>query len=798
MSLLSRLHQVLPKPALFALYGGIGGLLGALLLGEVLWLLLRPAAAGKVTEPAVRLAASPTVSVYQKGKNRLGVKLARSGYDAPVNVRAVGSPAGLSVGSVTLDGEQTDALIEIEASGDAPVGPVSLSLQARGDRPDQTGEVPVAVAEVEVTVLRLVPPPPALRLAASPEVVLDQDGKNRFQVKVARDRFRGAVRLEALELPAGVVVAPATVDAERSEAELEVTASPTAAVGTHEVRLHGSAADGPSEKTTFRLKVNRSRPPQVDVMFVLDVTGSMQQQINGVSRGIVGFAKDLQSRKLDARVGLIAFRDRKINEESVILRFEDDKPFTKDVEAFSQKVGKLRASGGGDPPESVMDALALASRQPFRDDATRVLLLICDDEPHQVDKEVKSAAECNEIMRKNRIHQLHLVIHDRFKSKYAGLRGELPGQLFDLAKVAKDEAALASALPKVSSAIAKMVPANLPPPRPQRALEPPPGEEAKHPVAQAPPPTIQSVHSSQAFEAGSAGWLIAASSAWTGVCAAMICLALLAGQQFYLQRRLPSALVSARGFVGGLAAGLLGGLTAQLLFQWLGGAAEGVFRVLGWAILGGLVGLGMAFVVPNLRAFRGLLGGALGGLAAALGFLLLAGALGDVAGRLVGAFLLGASIGLMVALVEAVSRRVWLEVSYGGKETRSVNLGPEPVRVGGDGRACAVYARGAAAVALRYWLSAGRVMCEDVPARSSAEEPAGRPRRLGGLTLTVRSAAATRAAPPAAEPQAPAPAPVQAPIEPKKTASPNACPACGRVLPGPPGRRYCVVDDLTF
>src|SRR5260221_667796 len=58
-----------------------------------------------------------------------------------------------------------------------------------------------------------------------------------------------------------------------------------------------------------------SPPPQIDVLFVLDVTASMQNEIDGVRDGITSFALQLGERGLDARVGLLAFRDRLIGEE---------------------------------------------------------------------------------------------------------------------------------------------------------------------------------------------------------------------------------------------------------------------------------------------------------------------------------------------------------------------------------------------------------------------------------------------------------------------------------------------------
>ena len=64
-------------------------------------------------------------------------------------------------------------------------------------------------------------------------------------------------------------------------------------------------------------------PEQIDIMIVLDVTSSMNEEIAGVQQGIQNFAQELKKRKLDAQIGLIAFGDRLFGEEPQIRRFTD-------------------------------------------------------------------------------------------------------------------------------------------------------------------------------------------------------------------------------------------------------------------------------------------------------------------------------------------------------------------------------------------------------------------------------------------------------------------------------------------
>jgi Mg-chelatase subunit ChlD len=148
---------------------------------------------------------------------------------------------------------------------------------------------------------------------------------------------------------------------------------------------------------------------KADVLFVLDCTGSMQGEIDAVKDAIISFANLIESDGVQVRVGLIEFRDRLIAEEHRILLF-DGQPFTNDPGAFQRQVSALRASGGGDAPESSHDALLLAASQPFAEGAQKVLVLITDAPPHIPDREAKSIDQVVQGLRAAGIHQLYLVI----------------------------------------------------------------------------------------------------------------------------------------------------------------------------------------------------------------------------------------------------------------------------------------------------------------------------------------------------------------------------------------------------
>src|SRR5215216_3062769 len=122
----------LPKPVLFGLYGAIGGLLGALVFGELIWLVLSPA---KAQQGGARLAvsASKDLQLFQSGTNRLFVQIARDAFDGEVIVRLEGLPAGVTATEATIPAKETEGEIDLRATADAgaPATPVTVKAIAK-------------------------------------------------------------------------------------------------------------------------------------------------------------------------------------------------------------------------------------------------------------------------------------------------------------------------------------------------------------------------------------------------------------------------------------------------------------------------------------------------------------------------------------------------------------------------------------------------------------------------------------------------------------------------------------------
>jgi len=246
------------------------------------------------------------------------------------------------------------------------------------------------------------------------------------------------------------------------------------------------------------------------------------------------------------------------------------------------------------------------------------------------------------------------------------------------------------------------------------------------------------------------GYSVIRIGVWTALLAIGISLALIIGQNHYLQRTLLNPNAALTGATRGLAAGLIAGALSQLVFSATASASTIVVeigRIFGWAMLGGLLGLGLAMFVDNLKPSRGMAGGAIGGAAGAIGFIITGLIASDIIGRPVGAAILGFFIGAMIALVDAFFREAWVEVHYGPNEMRTVALGSKPVVIGSNRELCTIMANGAPAVALRYLLDEGRISCEDVQASSTVEVTPGDRRSTGNIEIVVCAAAAVSRSP---------------------------------------------------
>lgn len=300
----------------------------------------------------------------------------------------------------------------------------------------------------------------------------------------------------------------------------------------------------------------------------------------------------------------------------------------------------------------------------------------------------------------------------------------------------------------------------------------------------------------QRSAAGTFFTLLLVTAAWTALIAIGIAWALLGAQSYYLTRGFPRGRQIVIGGLGAVLAGSIAGFAAQLFFglallvlstdSLAALIALEAVRVLAWALMGILLGIGLSRCIPNLGTVRGLVGGVVGATVGALGFVLLTYTLGDLLGRWLGAGIIGGCLGAVLTWIEMAFREAWLEVAYGPKETRRVSLGKQSVLLGSDRERCTVLVPNALPVALKYVLEGGQVHLEDLGQGQTVTIGPGDRRTLGTLTVTLR-AISERGGPPAPDRQPP---PATTAAAGQHAVTGYALRAGGRVLPLGEGARF--------
>jgi hypothetical protein len=136
-----------------------------------------------------------------------------------------------------------------------------------------------------------------------------------------------------------------------------------------------------------------------DIVFLIDISGSMAPCIDALRRNIEAFIDSLSHGDAnnaapvrDWRGKVVGYRDLEADKDAG-LPWLVDNDFVRDAAALKAQLGTLQANGGGDEPESLLDALyKVASMEAaakgsqtdeptkwrYRSDAARVVIVFTD------------------------------------------------------------------------------------------------------------------------------------------------------------------------------------------------------------------------------------------------------------------------------------------------------------------------------------------------------------------------------------------------------------------------------------
>jgi hypothetical protein len=120
---------------------------------------------------------------------------------------------------------------------------------------------------------------------------------------------------------------------------------------------------------------------QLDLVFVVDTTGSMGAFISTAQRQMIAMARELVAAaagEVDLCIGVVEYRDHP-PQDRMLTRVHA----LADLASAERVINALRPDGGGDGPEAVLDGVLAACRESaWRPHARRLAVLVGDAPPH--------------------------------------------------------------------------------------------------------------------------------------------------------------------------------------------------------------------------------------------------------------------------------------------------------------------------------------------------------------------------------------------------------------------------------
>ena len=190
--------------------------------------------------------------------------------------------------------------------------------------------------------------------------VLGKDGKGMNHLKVKVGGFEGYTNTQ------GVLYLFPSVDDIQKKTHLTINKK-------------SQSIDLQSKKEfTITVNNNATLAKRLDLMFVIDSTGSMGDEMRYLSKEFDDIVSNIEEKHpdVDIRFGLTLYRDK--GDDYVIRDF----PFTSNASKMKKQLLKQSANGGGDYPEAMEQGISNALDASWSSDGVQMMFLVADAPPH--------------------------------------------------------------------------------------------------------------------------------------------------------------------------------------------------------------------------------------------------------------------------------------------------------------------------------------------------------------------------------------------------------------------------------
>lgn len=143
--------------------------------------------------------------------------------------------------------------------------------------------------------------------------------------------------------------------------------------------LNVSVASADTEKITLAASSTGGAMAQADIVFIIDTTGSMGEEIDNVKNNVSSFVDILKAKGVSAGLALIDYQDiDNDGYDSTRVHKNGTSNWFYDMDAYKAKIATLYPDDGGDWEECAVDALETARLLDMRASAGKIFVLVTD------------------------------------------------------------------------------------------------------------------------------------------------------------------------------------------------------------------------------------------------------------------------------------------------------------------------------------------------------------------------------------------------------------------------------------
>ncbi|MBC8236279.1 VWA domain-containing protein [bacterium] len=141
----------------------------------------------------------------------------------------------------------------------------------------------------------------------------------------------------------------------------------------------------------------------IDIVFLLDATGSMVDNVRGIRAYIDTFLERLRRNKFDVALGLVAFSDGRTRPKTLGV--------TTDFGKFKNWMHQIDFTGGGDLTEAGLEAVMVAINEiDYRRRAQKVFIMVSDGPFHDADYDGRSLFSLDQVIAKLKSNNVQVEV----------------------------------------------------------------------------------------------------------------------------------------------------------------------------------------------------------------------------------------------------------------------------------------------------------------------------------------------------------------------------------------------------